>query len=62
VVDGDYMITADASLEGKVQRAVTAPMQGYIVEARARAGDIVRRATCWRRWMTATCGWSARSW
>jgi multidrug resistance efflux pump len=42
IVDGDYMITADASLEGKVQRAVTAAMQGYIIEARARAGDIVR--------------------
>lgn len=41
-VDGDYMITADASLEGTVQRAVTAAMQGYIIEARARAGDIVR--------------------
>ena len=40
--DGDYMITADASLEGQVQRAVTAAMQGYIIEARARAGDIVR--------------------
>lgn len=43
VVDGDYMITSDASLEGTVQRAVTAAMQGYIVEARARAGDIVRK-------------------
>jgi multidrug resistance efflux pump len=43
VVDGDYMITADASLEGTVQRAVTAAMQGYIIEARARAGDIVRK-------------------
>jgi len=43
IVDGDYMITADASLEGKVQRAVTAAMQGYIVEARARAGDVVRK-------------------
>lgn len=43
IVDGDYMITADASLEGKVQRAVTAAMQGYIIEARARAGDIVRK-------------------
>jgi multidrug resistance efflux pump len=40
--DGDYMVTADASLEGQVQRAVTAAMQGYIIEARARAGDIVR--------------------
>jgi RND family efflux transporter MFP subunit len=40
---GPYMITADASLEGQVQRAVTAAMQGYVVEARARAGDIVRK-------------------
>ncbi|MDP2823113.1 MAG: efflux RND transporter periplasmic adaptor subunit [Sulfuritalea sp.] len=43
IVDGDYMITADASLEGTVQRAVTAAMQGYIIEAHARAGDIVRK-------------------
>ena len=43
IVEGDYMITADASLEGKVQRAVTASLQGYIVEARARAGDIVKK-------------------
>ena len=43
LVEGDYMITADASLEGRVQRAVTAAMQGYIVEARARAGDVVKK-------------------
>ena len=43
VVDGDYVITADANLEGSVQRAVTAAMQGYIVEARVRAGDLVRK-------------------
>jgi RND family efflux transporter MFP subunit len=43
VVDGDYVITADANLEGSVQRAVTAAMQGYIVEARVRAGDVVRK-------------------
>jgi RND family efflux transporter MFP subunit len=43
VVEGDYVITADASLEGSVQRAVTAAMQGYIVEARVRAGDVVRK-------------------
>jgi RND family efflux transporter MFP subunit len=42
VVDSDYRITADASLEGKIQRAITAAMQGYIVSASARAGDIVR--------------------
>ncbi len=43
VAEGDYVITADANLEGSVQRAVTAAMQGYIVEARVRAGDVVRK-------------------
>lgn len=40
---GDYVITADANLEGTVQRAITAAMPGYVVEARARAGDIVKK-------------------
>jgi biotin carboxyl carrier protein len=61
LVDGDYMITADASLEGSVQRAVTAAMQGYIVEARARAGDVVRKGDVLAVLDTATCAWSARS-
>jgi hypothetical protein len=43
IVNGDFMITADASLEGKVQRAITASMQGYVIESHARAGDIVRQ-------------------
>jgi RND family efflux transporter MFP subunit len=43
IVEGDFMVTADASLEGKVQRAITASLQGYVMEARARAGDIVRK-------------------
>jgi len=43
LAEGDYMVTADANLEGGVQRAVTAAMQGFIVEARVRAGDIVRK-------------------
>lgn len=42
IVDGDYRITADATLEGKVQRAVTAAIPGYVTEAGARAGDLVR--------------------
>jgi multidrug resistance efflux pump len=45
LVNGDFMITADASLEGKVQRAITASMQGYVIESRARAGDIVRQGS-----------------
>ena len=42
VAEGDYRITADAVLEGTVQRAVTAPMDGYVVSAAARAGDVVK--------------------
>jgi RND family efflux transporter MFP subunit len=38
---GEYRITADASLEGAVQRIVAAPVDGYIAAAPARAGDIV---------------------
>lgn len=43
LVKGDYMVTADASLEGTVQRAITASMHGYVIEANARAGDVVRK-------------------
>ncbi len=40
---GDYRITAPTTLEGTIQRVVSAPFNGYIVEAKARAGDIVRQ-------------------
>lgn len=43
IAEGDYRVTADATLEGAVQRAVTAALPGFILEARARAGDIVRK-------------------
>jgi RND family efflux transporter MFP subunit len=43
IVDGDYQITANATLEGTVQRAVAAALPGYIAEAGARAGDVVRK-------------------
>lgn len=38
---GDYRITAPARLEGTVQRAITAPQDGYIAQAPVRAGDVV---------------------
>lgn len=41
VVDGDYRVTADASLEGVIQHAIAAPIDGYIHEAVVRAGDVV---------------------
>ena len=38
---GNYRVTADATLEGRVQRAVVAGIDGYVTEANARAGDLV---------------------
>ncbi len=40
---GTYRVSADARIEGEVQRAVTAPFQGYVREAIVRAGDTVKR-------------------
>ena len=42
---GDYRVTADASLEGSIQRSLVAPFNGYISEANVRAGDIVEKGT-----------------
>lgn len=38
---GDYRITADAVVEGAVQRSVVAPFEGFIRSAEVRAGDLV---------------------
>jgi RND family efflux transporter MFP subunit len=37
----DYKVTATAGLEGKIQRVVVAPMDGFVAEAHVRAGDLV---------------------
>ncbi len=39
---GEHRIKARASVEGTVQRAMVAAFDGYIAEAHARAGDIVK--------------------
>jgi len=38
---GEYRVSADATLEGMVQRVVTAPFDGYVREAAVRPGDLV---------------------
>jgi RND family efflux transporter MFP subunit len=38
---GDYRVSANSILEGTVQRAITAPINGYVKEAPLRAGDTV---------------------
>jgi RND family efflux transporter MFP subunit len=36
-------VTADARVEGEVQRAITAPFQAYVRDTKVRAGDAVRK-------------------
>jgi multidrug resistance efflux pump len=38
---GTYRITAQATLEGEVQRVISAPVDGYLAQVHARAGDNV---------------------
>ena len=40
---GDYRVSADASLEGRVQRSIVAPIDGFISSSDIRAGDIVQK-------------------
>jgi RND family efflux transporter MFP subunit len=39
---GDFRISATSTVEGVVQRAITAPFNGYVKDASLRAGDIVK--------------------
>ena len=43
-VKWEYRVAASATLEGSVQRAVVAPIDGYIATATMRAGDLVKAA------------------
>jgi multidrug resistance efflux pump len=43
VVKAPYRVTADARIEGRVQRSVVAPYDGFIRSATARAGDVVAK-------------------
>jgi RND family efflux transporter MFP subunit len=38
----DYRVTADAVVEGEVERTVAAPLDGYVVDELARPGDRVK--------------------
>lgn len=41
--EGDYRVTARTVLEGAVQRAMVAPLDGYVAKASVRAGDVVQQ-------------------
>ena len=41
VSEGTYRVTADAVLEGRIQRSVVAPTEGFIATSGVHAGDVV---------------------
>jgi RND family efflux transporter MFP subunit len=43
LIQSDYQITADAVLEGKIQRVIASPISGYLLAASVRAGDTVKK-------------------
>ncbi len=43
VATGDYRVAANATVEAEVQRALVAPMKGFISIASVRAGDLVKQ-------------------
>jgi RND family efflux transporter MFP subunit len=43
LASGDYRVSATARVEGQIQRALTAPFQGYVRDAAHRAGDTVKK-------------------
>jgi RND family efflux transporter MFP subunit len=45
LMDVPYRVTARAALEGRVQRVVAAPFEGFVAEAPARAGQTVKAGT-----------------
>ncbi len=43
LIESEFRVSADAVLEGKIQRVVVAPFSGYLLSASVRAGDIVHK-------------------
>lgn len=43
LIESDFRVSADALLEGEIQRVVAAPVSGYLFSASVRAGDTVKQ-------------------
>jgi RND family efflux transporter MFP subunit len=43
LVPSQFRVTADATLEGRVQRAIVASVDGFISQVEASAGDVVKK-------------------
>ncbi len=42
-VEGEYRVTAPATIEGAVRQMLVAPQEGYVKQAGVRAGDLVKK-------------------
>ncbi|MBI1397474.1 MAG: efflux RND transporter periplasmic adaptor subunit [Betaproteobacteria bacterium] len=42
-VQVDFRVRSPATIEGRIQRAATAPFDGFVAQASARAGDVVHK-------------------
>lgn len=40
---GEYRVSAESTVEGEIQRVISAPINGFVKEAKRRAGDTVRK-------------------
>ncbi len=43
LVETEFRVSADAVLEGEVQRVIAAPISGYLLSSSVRAGDTIRK-------------------
>ncbi len=43
IIPGQYQVTADAVLEGRIERVVAAPQKGFLQSVSARPGDVVAK-------------------
>lgn len=43
LVDGTYKVTAPANIEGESRQLLVAPQDGYVKQAKVRAGDVVKQ-------------------
>ncbi len=61
-LDGTYRIAAPATLHGSIQRSIVAPIDGYVLEAPARAGDVVKQGDVLALLDTQTLEFERRKW
>lgn len=60
--DGQWRVTADATLEGRSQRAIVAGLDGFLAQVDASPGDVVRQGQLLAQLDDADLGLELRRW